>query len=139
MPVRCRVLKEQQLVHTIWESGVTFEDCLEHNRLLREDPDFDPSMRQLSDARTAKSAVTADQVRTLAKMSAFVAESRRAVLATDDDTWAVTRMYEAQAADAGEVGIFRTEGEALEWLGLSNEEAALLLPADADPGATPDG
>jgi hypothetical protein len=138
MPVRCRVLKEQHLVHTIWEGRVTFEDCIQHNRTLRADPDFDPSMKQLSDACTARSAVTADQVRALAKMSAFGPESRRAVVATDDDTHAVTRMYEAQASDAGEVGIFRTESEALEWLGLSNEVVGFLLPTSTRPGKGPD-
>jgi len=138
MPVRLRVLKEQHLVHTIWEGRVTFADCLDHNELLRGDPDFDPSMKQLSDARTAKSAVTADQVRALAKMSAFGVDSRRAVVATDNDTWAVTRMYEAQSVDAGTVGLFRTEAEALEWLGLSQEDTALLLPTGSEPGASSD-
>lgn len=137
MPVRIRILKDQQLVHTVWEGRVTFEDCLEHNRFLKADPDFDRSMRQLSDARAAMSAVTAEQVRALARMSAFGPESRRAVVATDNDTYAVTRMYEAQTVDAGEVGIFRTAAEALEWLGLSKKEVDLLLPTDKG-GAAPD-
>ena len=118
MPVRQRVYKELMLVHTVWEGTVTLEDGLAHNDALRGDPDFSPTMRQLSDARTAKSAVSSEGVRTLAKSSAFGPGSRRAILVSDDDIFGVSRMYEAQANEAGEVGIFRCEAEALEWLGL---------------------
>lgn len=118
MPVRQRVYADHGFVHTVWEGKVTMEDGQAHNEALRNDPDFCPSMKQLSDARTAESAVSGDGVRTLAKTSAFGPQSRRAILVADDNTFGVSRMYEAQADQAGEVRIFRDEVEALDWLGI---------------------
>lgn len=118
MPVRQRVYKDLGLVHTVWEDRVTLEDCLAHNDALRRDPDFCPTMSQLSDARAAVSAVSSEGVRTLARSSAFGPESRRAILVADDHIFGVSRMYQSQATTAGELGIFRDEAEALAWLGV---------------------
>jgi len=119
MPVRYRIVKSLGLVHSVFEGLVTFEESFTNNLALRADEDFDPSMLQLSDARTATAASSADEIRALAKNSPFGPASRRAVLVADDDTFGVTRMYTAQASDAGEVRIFRDEAEALEWLGVT--------------------
>ena len=40
----------------------------------------------------------------------------------DDETFGVSRMYEAQATEAGTMAIFRSRDEALTWLGLSPED-----------------
>lgn len=121
MPVRQRVYPELDFVHTVWEGTVTMDDGRAHNEALRNDPDFSPSMRQLSDARTARSAVSSEGIRTLAKTSAFGPESRRAILVADSNTFGVSRMYEAQADQAGHLRIFRDEAEALAWLGIDPE------------------
>ena len=118
MPVTYRVLPDLNLVHTVWSGAVTLEDAVQHNEGLRGDPDFSPAMRQLSDARGVTSQVSGEGVRGLARHSAFGSESRRAVLVSDDTIFGVTRMYEAQAARAGEVRIFRDIDEALAWLGI---------------------
>jgi hypothetical protein len=118
MPVKYRVLPAANLVHTVWSGVVTLEDAVRHNDGLRSDPDFSPSMRQLSDARGVESRVSGEGVRGLARHSAFGAESRRAIVVSDDTIFGVSRMYEAQAASAGEVQIFRDIDEALAWLGV---------------------
>lgn len=122
MPVTYRVLPAANLVHTVWSGVVTLEDAVQHNDGLRSDPDFSPSMRQLSDARGVESRVSGEGVRGLARRSAFGAESRRAIVVSDDTIFGVSRMYEAQAATAGEVRIFRDIDEALAWLGVDPSE-----------------
>ena len=122
MPVTFRVLPELDLVHTVWTGVVTLEDGTRHNEGLRAHPDFHPGMRQLSDARAAQSEVSGPGVRGLARHSAFGPESRRAIVAADDAIFGVSRMYEAQATQAGEVRIFRDYDEALAWLGVDPSE-----------------
>jgi hypothetical protein len=121
VPVTYRIVTAVGLVHSRFDGVVTFEEAFETNRRLCADTDFDPSMKQLSDARTATSAMTGQSIRTLAKYSPFGPGSRRAVLVADADTFGVTRMYEAQADEAGEVQIFEDEEAALEWLGVDPE------------------
>jgi len=128
VPVTYRIVKELELVHTVWDGVVTLEDGVKHNELLRTDPEFHPGMRQLSDARGATSAVSGEGVRGLARHSAFGPDSQRAIVVSDDALFGVSRMYEAQAETAGEVRIFREVSEALTWLGVdeaSREEYGL--------------
>lgn len=117
---------------------MTFEDCLQHNHGVRALPDFDPSMRQLSDARTATSDLSAAEVRAMAKLTPFGPDSRRAIMVGDQVMHAVTRMYEAQVEYPGEVAIFTTEHDALEWLDLveHGEEvlAFICSSSEASPG-----
>ena len=122
MPVSYRIVKSLDLVHTRWVGKVTFEEALEHNESLRSDPEFHPEMRQLSDATAASSAASGEEIRGLARRSAFGARSRRAIVVSDDDTFAVSRMYEAQATNAGTVRIFRCRTAALEWLDIESTE-----------------
>lgn len=126
MPVRQRVLPHHRLLVSVWEGTVTFAECLEHNRMLKADPGFEPTFNQLSDTRTATTALTADEVRAMARINPFTATSRRAVVVADQVMHAVTRMYEAQVDDAGEVGIFATIDEAMEWLGLADDREDIL-------------
>ena len=122
MPVTHRIIEDLRLVVTTWVGDVTLEESRQHNEGLRRDPAFSADMRQLSDARLARSQVTADGIRGLARSSPFGPDARRAILVSDDETFGVSRMYEAQATEAGTMAIFRSRDEALTWLGLSPED-----------------
>lgn len=135
MPVKYRIVNELDLVWTTWDGVVTLEDGMQHNALLRADPDFHPAMRQLSDARGAESAVSEPDIRGLARRSAFGPESRRAILVSDDALFGVSRMYESRAQTAGEVRVFRSLSEALDWLeidGPTRQSHGLSDDADSD-------
>lgn len=119
MAVRHKVMPQHPLLVSVWRGNVTFADCLSHNSAIRADPAFDPDMRQISDARDATSALTADQVRAIARINAFGPKSRRAVIISDQVMHAVTRMYEAQVDESGEIAIFPTVEDGLRWLGFS--------------------
>jgi hypothetical protein len=121
VPVTYRIVTSVGLVHSLFEGVVTFEEAFESARRLSVDVDFDPSMKQLSDARTANSVMTGQGIRALAKHSPFGPQSRRAVLVANADTFGIARMYEAQADEAGEVQIFEDEEAALAWLGVDPE------------------
>lgn len=118
MPVAYRILDDLNLVVTTWSGDVTLDESQRHNRDLRSDPTFRADMRQLSDARLARSQVPAEGIRGLARTSPFGPEARRSILVSDDETFGVSRMYEAQATEAGAVAVFRDRAEALSWLGL---------------------
>ncbi len=131
MPVAYRIDTSLRVVYSTWEGVVTLKDALAHSEALRADPDFEPDMRQLSDARFATSALSAEGVRRLAKNSPFGRGSRRAILVAADMIYGVSRMYEAQTDDAGTVGVFRDADAALTWLGLAGD-------VDPDGGDTPE-
>lgn len=131
MPVRYRIFEDLRLVVTTWYGDVTLEQARQFTADLRTDPSFAPDMLQLSDARRARSLVTAEGVRGLARNSAFGPEARRAIVALDDEIFGVSRMYEAQATDAGTLAIFRDRGEALAWLGLTPDQ----VPEEAEPSS----
>lgn len=122
MPVTYRIIEDLDLVVSTWTGDITYEDARMHNEALRDDPAFRPGMRQLSDARLARSRVTAEGVRGLARNSPWGPDARRAFVTRDDDTFGVTRMYVSQITAAGEMQLFRELNEALEWLGLSAED-----------------
>lgn len=105
------------------------EEAREHNAALRADPDFDPSMRQLSDARDAESTVSVDDLRLLARETPFGKLSRRAVVGSSDLVFGVSRQYVAfSGPDAPVLHVFREIDEAREWL-----EDRDLAAADHEP------
>jgi len=70
----------------------------------------------------AGSEVTASGVRGLARTSPFGPEARRALLASSDEIFGISRAYQAQAPEAGRVRVFRDIGPALKWLGIDPAE-----------------
>jgi hypothetical protein len=99
---------------------MTNDDVLEHHRSLRNDPDFDPTYRQIVDMSgitddlvdvATKELVSRDQI--------FARGARRAWVATENYTFGMARMYTVAANGQGQsVQVFRTRKEAEDWLGL---------------------
>ena len=100
MPVSFHIDKDQHLVVSVWSGVVTMEEAREHNAALRADPDFDPSMRQLSDARDAESTVSVDDLRLLARETPFGKLSRRAVVGSSDLVFGVSAEHTKQGSGA---------------------------------------
>ena len=84
MPVTYSIDTSLRVVHTTWVGAVTMEEALAHNDALRVDPNFEPDMRQLSDARLTTSTVSAEGIRRLAGESPFGQGSVRAILVAGD-------------------------------------------------------
>jgi hypothetical protein len=86
-------------------------------------PEFRPGMDALWDFTQADiSKVTSDDVRTMVQRMQQVSRQRGsgyriAIVAPDDLTFGLSRMYEAQSAGLDrEIRVFRDEKEALAWL-----------------------
>jgi hypothetical protein len=100
--------------------AITDDDVREHARILRADPLFDPTYRQLLDM----TGITEDLVHTNTKQESsygqlFARGVRRAWVASADYTFGMARMYAVAAERQGQtVGVFRARSEAEEWLGL---------------------
>jgi hypothetical protein len=123
MAVTYRIIARLDLVVSTWSGVVTLDESHRHNAALKADPDFEPTMAQLSDARgVERSAVTASGVRGLARTSAFGPEARRAILASSDEIFGISRAYQSQGYQAGNMRVFRDLDAALEWLGIDPEE-----------------
>ena len=106
-----------------WSGAVTLDEALAHHESLRSDPDFEPHLCQLSDARGVTSAVTSEGVQEIARKSPFGAGSRRAIVVDSDLVYGVSRIYQARADQVGsEVRVFREIDEALAWIDPSPGE-----------------
>ncbi len=111
---------ERKLVISRAWGVMTDADVREHNRMLRSDPLFDPTYRQLVDM----SGITEDLVSIKTKQAesddqVFVPGVRRAWVASADYTFGMARMYAIAAESQGQtIGVFRAMREAEEWLGL---------------------
>ena len=71
MPVSHEIDVTKGVVFTTWSGDVTLEEARSHLRQLRDDPDFLPSMGQLSNARDVTSTVPAEGIRELASNTPF--------------------------------------------------------------------
>jgi len=112
--------------------------ALGHMDQLSRHPDFRPEFHQLADFRmVTQFAMTAEDVRQLAKRAIFSASSKRAFVVSSDLQFGLARMFRAHREMNGEEGImiFREMREALDWLSLSAEPDSQLFPR-LHPSAT---
>jgi hypothetical protein len=111
---------ERRLVISRAWGAMTDDDVRGHNRMLRADPLFDPTYRQLVDM----TEITDDLVDVKTKQEVshdqfFAPGVRRAWVTSADYTFGMARMYAVAAEDRGQtIGVFRARSEAEEWLGL---------------------
>lgn len=108
-------------------SGVlTLADLLAHQEKLLADPDFSADFSQLWDlTHVTKVELTTEELRRLAARSIFSSASRRAILATSDLVFGLSRMFEIFREILGEKGIrvFRNLDDALDWVLAKNNTA----------------
>ena len=120
MPATYSIDVSRKLIISRAWGAITNDDVREHARMLRADPLFDPSYRQLLDM----SGITEDLVDFSTKQEAsynqiFAPGVRRAWVSSADYPYAMARMYAIAAEAQGQViGVFREMSEAEEWLGL---------------------
>ena len=119
MPISYKIDLERKIVFTTSAGVCTAAEAEAYMRQLKEDPQFQPTFRQLIDCRGSEQAVfSADDVRHIAETSLFSPNSRRAFLVRSDLQFGLARMFETYRNLRGEKGIrvFRKEEEAMDWL-----------------------
>jgi hypothetical protein len=126
MVVKIRVDGAARVRHSVLEGTVGDDDLVDAYTAVLADPDFDPTLNDLVDARGVRRVdVTPAGVRRLAdliqQIDRLALPTKVAMVATSDPAYETARMYEAlrtgQNAPA-QHRVFRDMAEAKQWLGL---------------------
>jgi hypothetical protein len=144
MSIRIRIEPDARLRQAVLEGTVGDDDLVDAYAAVLGDPDFDPTLNDLVDARGVRRIdVTPAGIRRLAdviqQVDRLALPTKIAVVVSDDDAFEVARMYEslraAQHAPA-EHRVFRDMAEAREWLGLEPEGRHSATGVDSGLGMT---
>lgn len=118
-PAFYKIDTKRRIVLSTAAGVLTKSDLVEHQSRLAQDKDFKPQFAQLMDfLQVTKIALTADDVRELAKKSVFSPHAPRAALVKDDVAFGLARLFQTHRELDGESGIrvFRKLDDALAWL-----------------------
>ncbi|MAG57830.1 MAG: hypothetical protein CMJ83_16220 [Planctomycetes bacterium] len=128
MPCEFTIYRDLRLVLSLAWGTVTDEDVLTHLQGLGSAFDFDSGFSQFVDlSAVQRLEVTPEGIRSLVERIPFGPGSRRAYFAPSDVAFGMTRMHQMLLDEHPvEIGVFRTSGEALDWLGISGLRAGSL-------------
>lgn len=120
MPATYNVDKEQRWVHTMMWGELSRTDILVALEKGLMDTEVDTSFAEIVDlTEVTKVDLSGDDMREIARKSAFSLSSRRAFVVPDNSVvFGLVRVYEILRELQGETGIriFRTLDEALNWV-----------------------
>ena len=125
MPASHRIDPEQGVVLSRLWGTLTTVEIEEHRRSIRGDPSFAPHLRYIVDMRGVTVLdYSCARVRHVAATQHFRGGQRRAIVAANDESYGMARMFATFAAFEGEVvEVFREWADAVAWLGVSGELA----------------
>jgi len=108
---------DRGLVFTRLVGPVSAAEVDEHNRNLAKDPQFNPRFRQLVDVTELTRLYDAGEVRKSAEEHVFSPGVRRALVASSEAAFGMSRMFAIQSESAGQkIGVFRDMETAKAWL-----------------------
>src|SRR4051812_35474084 len=118
MPASHTIDVQQRLVRSRAWGALSEADLIAHYRAIREDPRFDPTFSQLGDLReVSEFLMSSTAIRREAGVHVFDRHARRALVASSDIAFGLSRMYATEAEGATQfVQVFRDMAEAEEWL-----------------------
>lgn len=122
VPISYRIDQERRLVLTRAWGVLTDDDIINHKERLARDPEFDPVIPQLTDARDIEQfAVTIAGVHAMIAHDAAHASRRAghrlALVVGTDEVFGMARMYELMGERSdNSVAVFRTIADAETWL-----------------------
>ena len=118
MPTSYNIDSTRNLVCSRGWGVLTTEDLYEHYAKMLADPRFDPGFRQLADLREVTAlTIDATAIAQSAAVPTFDSHARRAIVASSDIAYGMSRMFSLYAESSGQtVQVFRTMEEANEWL-----------------------
>jgi hypothetical protein len=127
--IRIRVDPAARVRYAVIEGTVGDDELIDAYAAVLGDPDFDPTLNDLVDARTVRRIdVTPMGLRRLAdlvqQIDRLALPTKVAVVTPDDVAYDTARMYEALRAGQhapAEHRVFRDMEEARRWLGLGPE------------------
>jgi hypothetical protein len=116
----------RSLVVVVMTGVVSDDDLVQGTEYLRGHPDFQPHFDQLVvGTAIERFNVTREGVmKVTSGEPIFAGPSRRALVAPSQVAFGMSRMFELlRDGRAGEINVFRSEREALQWLGLGPIDA----------------
>ncbi|MDZ7684692.1 MAG: hypothetical protein U5O39_06515 [Gammaproteobacteria bacterium] len=135
MGCRVDVLKDLHLVLVVLYDDVSFDDLTRIRTGQTDNPDFNLSFHQLvvlpPDTRMT---VSSEEFRKHAKRSTLYSpQSRRAMIAPDNPvTFGYARMFQLlKSEEAGDIHVFRSLGEACDYLDITPDALFAAVPAPA--------
>jgi len=124
MPQSYQIDKEHRVVLSRAWGVFSFADAVAHKDQLLNDADFDPTFSQIVDfTQVTEMNLSADEVRAFAQFTVFSSQSRRALIAPENEKFGLSRMFATLRELRGEtrIGAFRTPEEALDWVLAKSE------------------
>jgi len=120
MPMSYRIDTGRRIVFITLTGDLNLEEYKEYLETRERDPDYDPTMGGLVDARNARYLLETEAMRELATISKqFLPKTkmRRAIVVSGDLSFGMARMFQLLMGDDHlEYGVFRDYDKALEWL-----------------------
>ncbi|MDB4908508.1 MAG: hypothetical protein JWO05_3292 [Gemmatimonadetes bacterium] len=118
MGMQYRIDPNRRLVLARGWGVISTRDLQDFTSQLHADLRFDPDLRSLTDLRDVTDVtVTERELRATAWMPLYSAGVRRAIVASSDIAYGLSRMYAQHAKRfGGNVRVFRTMEEAEAWL-----------------------
>jgi hypothetical protein len=135
VPISYRVDRALRLVFSRAWGVVTDGEMLSHSAALRADPRFEPDFNHWLDADDVSDLrLTSEAVRRLAIQTPFGPGSRRAVVASADFVFGMSRMFQLMRDDnPGQLSVFRDAPSAHAFLALpAHVDLAALRGPEAD-------
>lgn len=130
MPIAYEIDAERGLLRSAFPGTVSPDELLAWYAELRAHPDFRPDLAQIADFRDSVPATwTVEDMRRVVLEEPFGPEARRAFVGPGDLVFGLARMYSSFAdteGQGGRIAVFRTVGEAWEWLGLDGDPDRVL-------------
>jgi len=120
LPATYEIDHKQRLVTSRLWGPVTEDEVSAHNHKLRNDPEFEPSYRQLVDLTgITEVKVGTGMINQTSLDQYFAPGTRRAFVACNDGVFGLARMFAMRAEGGGQViEVFRDRAKAEEWLGI---------------------
>lgn len=126
MPYTYAIDSKRRLVVSMGSGVLTSADIVAHIEGLKNDPNFDPSFRQLMDfTQVTEAQFPSDEIRRLAQMTLFSCRAQRAIVVRGNPFFfGLARMYEMSlhgtGTEAAWIQVFDDLSSAKRWLGLDD-------------------
>ncbi|MCB1122758.1 MAG: hypothetical protein KJT03_14490 [Verrucomicrobiae bacterium] len=124
MPTEYHIDPEHSLVISRGTDNFRYDDYLQHMRVVLKDEAFKPVYDHLVDCRNfAEIEVTGAEMEKLSKNSVFSNQAKRAFVVSSELQFGLGRMHSSlrELAGAPATAVFRTVGEALNYLNLPED------------------
>jgi len=120
MAITYRIDPKQRIVFSTGRGVYTKQDVEKFVATLTADPDFEEHFSHYFDLTAVDVMdLSANDIESIARYAPFGSESRQAFVSEKDEVFGLLRMFQAmREQNPGTIGVFRSEREALKWLGI---------------------